>query len=326
MPLQTMTRFLTGCFVRTLSDGWSTLTIGKSAPSPPPTPSAAETAAAQSQANTNTAASQTALNNTNQYTPYGSTTYAQNGSYTNGAGDTVPTYAQTTALSPAGQNILTGTQNVEQSLMPTAQNLANQTASATTNPLNFNTADSAILNTAPDQLNKQAADAIYNQQKSYLDPQWNQQGQQLQDQLSRQGISVGSEAYGNAQTQLDNARTQAYQGAQDSAIAGGTQAASQLFGLAQAGQNQNISQQQLAQQQPLSLLSQLYGATPSTPTQPIGNTVQTGVSPTDVTGATAAANNAAMQAYQSQVATQNANVGGMASLAGTAAIAGATIF
>lgn len=321
-----VTQQLTGFSVKTRRDGLRIRVIGKSAPSAPAVPSAAETSAAQSAANSSTAASQTALNNTDQYTPYGSTTYAQNGSYTNGQGDTVPTYAQTTALSPMGQQLLQGEQGVQNTLLPTAQSLANQTSAATTNPLNFNTADSSILNAAPQQLDKQAADAVYNQQKSYLDPQWDQQGQQLQDQLSRQGISVGSDAYGNAEKQLDNARTQAYQGAQDSATAQGAQSASQLFGLAQAGQNQNISQQQLAQQQPLSLLSQLFGATPTTPTQPISNTVQTGVSPTDVTGATAAANNAAMQAYQSQVATQNANTGGAASLLGTAATAGALVF
>lgn len=297
--------------------------MGKSSPAPPPVPTAAETAAGQSAANSATAASQAALNNVDQYTPYGSTTYNQVGDYTNGQGDTVPRYSQTTSLSPMGQQLLQGEQGVQSTLLPTAQTLANQTASSTTTPLNFNTADSAILRSAPDQLNKQAADAVYSQQKSYLDPQWNQQGQQLQDQLSRQGISVGSDAYNNAQTQLDNARTQAYQGAANSATAQGAQSAAQLFGLAQAGQNQNISEQQLAQQQPLSLLSQLFGSTPTTPTQPISNTVQTGVSPTDLTGATAAANNAAMQGYQAQVATQNANTGGAAALAGTAVTAAA---
>lgn len=304
-------------------DGLRIRVIGKSAPSAPSVPSAADTAAAQSTANASTAASQTALNNTDQYTPYGSTTYNQNGSYTNGNGDTVPTYAQTTALSPMGQQLLTGEQGVQNTLLPTAQNLATQTSTATATPLNFNTPDSGILNSTPQQLDTQAADAVYNQQKSYLDPQWNQQGQQLQDQLSRQGISVGSDAYNNAETQLDNARTQAYQGAQDSATAGGAQSAQQLFGLAQSGENQNISEQQLAQQQPLSLLSQLFGSTPTSPTQPISSAPQTPVSATDVTGATAAANNAAMQAYQSQVATQNANTGGLASLGGTAVTAAA---
>jgi hypothetical protein len=300
--------------------------LGKSSPSVPATPTAAETAAAQGTANTSTAAAQAALNNVDQTTPYGSTTYTQNGSYTDGSGDTVPTYAENVSLSPMGQQLLGGEQGVQSTLIPTAQNLAQQTSAATTNPLNFNTADSAILNSAPQQLDQQASDAIYNQQASYLDPQWNQQSQQLQDQLSRQGISVGSDAYNNAETQLDNARTQAYQTAQDSATAQGASSASSLFGLAQSGQNQNIQEQQLAQQQPLSLLSELYGATPATATQPITSPTQTSISPTDVTGATASANNAAMSAYQAQIAQQNSTTGAAAGAAGTVAMAAAVMF
>jgi prophage DNA circulation protein len=96
--------------------------------------------------------------------------------------------------------------------------------------------------------------------------------------------------------------------------------------MAQAGQNQNISEQQLAQQQPLSLLSQLFGATPSTPTQPLSSASQTSVAPTDVTGATASANNAAMSAYQAQLASNNATTGAGAGMLGSAAIAAATMF
>ena len=297
--------------------------MGKSSPSVPAVPSATETAAAQSQANTSTAAAQAALNYVNQNTPYGNTTYTQTGSYTDPQGDTVPTYTQNVSLSPLGQNILTGEQTATSTLLPAAQNLSNQVTSATATPLNFNTADSSILNAAPQQLDTQAANAIYQQQASYLDPQWNQQEQQLQDQLSRQGISVGSEAYNNAQTQLDNARTQAYQSAQDSATAQGASSASSLFGLAQAGQNQNIQQQQLAQSQPLSLLSQLFGATPASPSQPIATPSTTSVAPTDVVGAQASANNAALSTYQAQLAQQNATTGSVAGFAGTALTAAA---
>lgn len=300
--------------------------IGKSAPSPPPVPSAAQTAAAQGQANTSTAASQAALDFVNQNTPYGSTTYSQTGSYTNPQGDTVPTYTQNTSLSPLGQSILTGQQNVTNTLLPTAQNLATQAASTSTGQINLNPNDQSILQAGPQQINQQAANAIYGEQRGFLDPQWDQQQQQLQDQLSRQGIPVGSDAYNNAMKQLDNSRTQAYQAAQDSAVAGGSQAAANLFGLAQSGQNQQIQQQQIQQQQPLALLSELFGSTPATPQQPITSPGQTGVAPTDLVGATASANNAAMQQYQAQLAQQNATTGNVAGLLGTAATAGAVIF
>jgi hypothetical protein len=288
--------------------------LGKSSPSVPNQPSAAETAAAQGQSNSSTAATQAALNYVNQNTPYGSTYYAQTGTYTNPQGDTVPTYTENVSLSPLGQSILSGQQNVANTLLPTANTLAGQTAAAMANPLNFNTADSAILNTAPQVLDQNVANSIYNTESSFLNPQWDQQQTNLQDQLSRQGIGIGSDAYNNAEKQFDNAKTQAYQSAASNALTQGMQGASQQFGLAQLGQQQNIQQQQLAQTQPLSDLSALFGATPATPTQPIATPGQTSVAPTDVVGANASANNAAMQAYQAQVAQQNSMYGGLASL------------
>lgn len=318
---------LTGFSARTRPDGWQRKSvIGKSSPAVPQVASASDTAAAQGQSNVSTAAAQAALNNVNQNTPYGSTSYAPTGSYTTPQGDTVPTYTQNVSLSPMGQAILSGEQRATDALLPAAQTVAGQAAGAVTKPLDFNTPFSPTLSTAPQQLDKNAADAIYGQQKSFLDPQWNNQEKLLQDQLSRQGIPVGSEAYNNALTQLQNGRTQAYQSAQNAATAGGAQAAATNFGLAQAGQNQNIQQQQTAQQQPLSLLSQLFGATPAPPTQPISTPSQTGISPTDLVGATAASNSAAMQAYQAQVAQNNATTGGVAGTVGALALAGATAF
>lgn len=225
-----------------------------------------------------------------------------------------------------GQNILTGEQNVTNTLLPTAQNLATQEASVAANPLTLNQNDQSVIQAGPQLLNQQATNAIYGQEQSFLDPQWNQQQQQLQDQLSRQGIPVGSDAYNNAMQQFNNSKTQAYQSAQNQAIAGGSSAASNLFGLASAGQNQEIQQQQIQQQQPLSLLSELFGSTPATPQQPITSPSQTGVAPTDIVGATAGANNAAMQGYQAQLQAQNAQSGEVAGALGTAATAAAVIF
>jgi hypothetical protein len=98
-----------------------------------------------------------------------------------------------------------------------------------------------------------ATNAVYQQRKGYLDPQWQQGQKDLEDQLSRQGISPGSDAYNSAMTNLQNQKTQAYQSAQDSAIAQGAPNARQLFNQALAGRKQNISQRQLA-------LGMLYNA------------------------------------------------------------------
>lgn len=286
--------------------------MGKS--SAPSVPDPTATASAQANANASTAATQAALNFVNQITPYGATIYDQTGSYTNPEGQTVPRYTQYTSLSPLGQSILTGEQNVASSLIPAAEGVAGQAASAVTKPLDFNTPYTSTLNAGPQQLNTQAANAIYGQQKSFLDPQWGQSEQQLQDQLSRQGIPVGSDAYNNAMTNFNNSRTQAYQSAADSAIAGGSSAANNLFNLALAGQQQNIGQQQLGQTNALSNLQALFGASPQTPTQPIAATAQTQVSPTDIIGATNAATNANMNAYNINTGQTNATMGALGSL------------
>lgn len=295
--------------------------MGKSTADIPSIPNPTQTAQAQSAANVNTAASQAALNNVNQVTPYGSVTYDTTGTYTTPDGQVVPRYTQTTALNPLAQNILTGQQQVANNLLPTAQTLSHMAGASLTNPLDFNTPQSSILNSAPQLLSDRAADATFNKAKGFLDPQWSNQQRQLEDQLSRQGIPVGSEAYSNAMTQFNNAKTQAYDAAQMGAIANGTAAAGNLFNMALGGQQQNLAQQQLAQTNPLSNLQALFGASPSTPQQPITQPSQIGVAPTDVIGATNAANSAAMNQYQAQLGQQNSMFGGLAGL-GSAALMG----
>jgi hypothetical protein len=233
--------------------------MSKSTPQAPPAPDPALVAQNQTGSNINTAVAQKTLNNTNQYTPFGATTYAQTGSQ-NVGGVEVPTYSQTTTFNPVLQSIFSGTQNAAASLMPAVQALANQAGVSATRPLDFAGANQDYLAAGPQLLDANATDALYRQQKSFLDPQWQQRQRDLEDQLARQGIAIGSEAYNSALSNLQNQKTQAYQAAQDSAIAQGAQSAGQLFNQALAGQKQNISQQQLAQSAPLELLSRLYNS------------------------------------------------------------------
>jgi hypothetical protein len=309
---------------------------GAKAPAPPdPT----QVAAAQQQSNVQTAAAQAALNNVNSVTPFGSTQYIGTGSY-NAGGNVVPTYTQYTNLTPLGQQILDqqmGLQqnqigflnnelNVQNSLMPAARNLAQQGINSSATPLNIsNTPYASTLNKGPQLLDNNTVNAIYGQQKGFLDPQWNLQSQQLQDQLARQGIGVGSAAYNSAMQNFNNSKTQAYQSAQDSAISGGSAAASNLFNMALAGQNQNVQQQVLAQEEPYQILQGMFGIAQQnpvqTPTQPISQAPQTSISPTDVTGAYALSQQAAQAQYQAQLQQQNSLFGGLASL-GSAGLMG----
>lgn len=237
--------------------------MSKPQPAQPPNP--VQTAQAQEQSNVGTAVAQSELGNINQNGPYSSTNFTQSGGYTDpNTGQFVPQWSENTTLNPTLQSVLSGTENAANTLVPTAQTLANQAGGTATTPLNVNqTANNGIIAGGPQALNQPVAQAAYNASTAFLTPQFQQQQTDLQDQLARQGISVGNQAYGNAENQLQNTQNNALTAAANNATVTGANQANQMFGLALQGQNQNLGQQQLQQSNPLTLLSQLYGgATP----------------------------------------------------------------
>jgi hypothetical protein len=233
--------------------------MGKSTPQPPPAPDPVAVANAQTGTNVDTAVAQSQLNNVNRVGPGGSTTFTA-GAQGSGQGYTdpktgmwVPQYTETTSLSPLGNELLGGQSNLASEYLPMLAN-----AGANVQPLNINGgANAEIVNQGPQALDTNVANAVYGEQAGFLGPQWQQQQKDLQDQLSRQGIPVGSDAYSNAMTQFNNSQTQAYQAASNNAIGQGAQIAGQNFGLALQGQNQGVNLQQQAQTNPLTLLSLL---------------------------------------------------------------------
>lgn len=71
-------------------------------------------------------------------------------------------------------------------------------------------------------------DAYFNQQKAYLDPQWQQQQTDLDTKLINQGLVQGSDAYNKAMAEMNRNRTFAYNQAQNNAIVQGGQEQSRL--------------------------------------------------------------------------------------------------
>jgi hypothetical protein len=69
----------------------------------------------------------------------------------------------------------------------------------------------------------QAQNAYYNSAKSYLDPQYSQQEEQLKSSLANQGLTPGSEAYNNAMGNFSRDKDFAYNQAMNSAITQGQQ-------------------------------------------------------------------------------------------------------
>lgn len=213
----------------------------------------------QTKSNVNTAVANAALT-PNQYSPFGSTTYTANGGQMVD-GNWVPHYDQTTTLNPTLQGILTGTQNTAASLIPTGQTLANQASSSLVKPLNFNGVNNSIIQGGPQAIDQSATNDIFKGSLALLQPGFDQSKTQLEDQLSRQGIPVGSPAYNSAMQNLGATQGLQTQAALGGATSAGINSANNMFGLALQGQQQQLGQQQLAQTNPLTNLSALYGAT-----------------------------------------------------------------
>ena len=224
----------------------------KSSPQPPPTPDPVAVANAQQGTNVGTAVAQSTLNDVNRVGPGGSTTFNQTGGYTDPkTGQWVPQFTETTNLSPLGNQLLAGQQSLANNYLPGVTSQGYQ-------PLDINGGTNAgIVNAGPQALDPTVAKAVYGQQTEFLDPQFAEQQTQLQDQLARQGIPVGSAAYNNAESQFQTGKNQAYNAAANSATAQGAQIAGQNFGLALQGQQQGVNLQQQQQLNPLMMLAAL---------------------------------------------------------------------
>jgi hypothetical protein len=93
-------------------------------------------------------------------------------------------------------------------------------------------------------LMSQAQQASFNQQKAYLDPQYDQQQHDLENKLTQQGVMQNSDAWNRATNNFGLQRTQAYQNASDNSVAQGLAAENQLYGQGLSS-NQNAYNQAL---------------------------------------------------------------------------------
>jgi hypothetical protein len=106
-----------------------------------------------------------------------------------------------------------------------------------------------------------ARDAVYNQARSRLDPQWAAQEESNRTRLLNQGLTEGSEAYNRAMDRLANQRTDAYNQANFSSIREGEAVGQARFGQNMAARNQALMEMLRQRQLPLSELAQLQGFT-----------------------------------------------------------------
>jgi|SRR5215472_5671926 len=244
----------------------------------------------------------------------GATATNPGGTYVNG--QWVPSVTQTTTLSPEQQKILDATQTFQQSML----GAGNQMAGA----LPTGGLDLSGITAAPTmgQYNKEAADAVYQQQTAMLDPQWATQEQQLHDSLRDQGIPEGSAAWQQATDQFSRQKDLAYQQAKDSAIQEGYQVSQQQFEQGMQARQQGVSEAESKYQMPVSNLAQLMAAYQGTGgvQMPEGAAAQPSISPTDMAGNFQTQQAARQAQYQAQANQYASNVGGLSGLAGMVAM------
>ena len=284
---------------------------------PPPSPDYTGAAVAQGAANLEAARATAKLSNPNTYTPYGTQTVTYEGD--------VPTVTQT--LTPTAQKTLEAQQGVQYSLANLGQQGANTASNVLDKPFNFGgpavqtSLDTSNVAKMPVNAGMTGQEAIMQR----LEPSLAKQRVSTETNLINQGLRPGTEAYNNAiqllGQQENDARTQAVLGGLNLDIGANAQGFNQAV---QSGQFGNTAQQQaLAEaiqqrQMPLNEITALMSGSQIQNPQ-FGAYSGATVQAAPMFEATKAQGLFDMNAYNTQVAQQNATTQGMFALGGAAA-------
>ncbi len=293
--------------------------ITNEAPKAPPPPDPNVVAQAQFGTNLGTAAAQSAMGNVNQYGPTGQTEFSQSGMQTitgpNGQQYQVPTYSQTTTLSPEQQRLYqTGVSNQQQ-----FADVANQQGARIGETLG-QPASASGLPGVPTDL---SADRQRVEQAMFdrMSPWQERDREALETKLSNQGFQRGTQAFTDAMQQFNMGVNDARLGI----IGQGLQEQQGLFGMNMANRNRAMQEQFAYRNAPINEMSALMsGSQVSMPNVQGYNAPQVGQ-----TGIGDFIYNSAalkQKAYEQEMGAYNNNVSGMYGLAGSALGAGARMY
>lgn len=260
--------------------------------SAPPPPDYAGAAQATAAGNADAARIAAKANRVSQYTPYG------NLIYTSGVGGDPDQWKAETQLAPAQQQLLDQQNKTSLGLA----GLQNQGLGYVQNMLD-KPFDTSQLPAQMVNAGQTAQDAIM----SRLNPQFDRRQGMLEQQLANQGIARGTEAFTNAQRDMDYARNDAY-----------TQAALQGMGIGQQARQQALQEQAYLRNEPLNTLNAVR--TGSQVTNPTFSSVpqQATTQGPDLLGAAQAQYGAQLGASNAQNAANSGMMGGLFSLGGAA--------
>lgn len=246
----------------------------------PPDPVA--TAQAQAGVNLSTAVTQQNLNMVDQTNPWGSVDYTQNGSsrFKDSFGNwvEVPTFSQTTTLSPEQQAIFDKSQAAQTNLAGIAEAQSGRVSDALSTPFQFD--------------NQDAADWSYDLASSRILPQQQRNESALRSRLVNAGLRPGTAAWDSEMRRLTEANTD------------------QMNQLALNSRGQAFAENLATRNQPLNELSALLsGSQVSNPAQMSSAAPQVGVGGVDYSGLV-------QDNYAARNANHQAMLGGLFGLAG----------
>lgn len=298
--------------------------VCKSSASPPPAVDPTALAQAQTQSNISTAKAQANINNSNTFSPLGTSIWTQS-----------PTgqYGLTQSLSPQEQALLSGQQMNSQAGLGLGGQALSLAPSFYGGLMNPGPLQSSAGGNFADQI-QQAQNAAYNANTQYLNPQYAEQSSNLQQQLADQGINPNNAAYSRATGDLARNQQLGYNAAQNAAVLAGNQEQNTLFGqslsnaqLANQAQQQRFGEAATGLGSILGAGTNILGATnPSglnwasgLPTYGGQNTT---VSPTNVIGAQQVASQNAQNQFSDANTLNNQLFNGLGSLGSTLGITG----
>lgn len=291
--------------------------------SPPPAPDYTGAAQATAAGNKEAAIASQAGNMINQYTPYGSVTYAQRGEVQG-----TPLWEQVVKLSPEQQAAYNKDVQMNAGLQNVGIKGVGYVQSALDKPLSFQGMQG--LGT-PGEIQSAASDAAYQNAMRYVEPRLQRQQSSLENQLANQGITRGSEAWNAAMQDAEANRENIYGQAQNAAYTAGLTGAQQAYQQGLGTRQQQIAEAQTLRQDPINMLNAVRsGSQMQTSAQPQVGTSSPGQLATwsgpDLLGAATATGQYNQGMYNANQASSGNQMSGLMGLAGTAAMAGATAY
>lgn len=216
----------------------------------PTAPDPAQQVAAQGASNVNTAVANAYLNNPNIISPYGNVSSTQTGTQRVGDQD-VPTFTQTTTLSPSQQRQLDMTNGLQEQALGIGSGVLKNVGDVTSKPFTLDGLPAAPGSGDFTADRDKATQSIIDRNQ----PQMDRTRSMQETQLYNQGIMPGSEAYKNAMDDISRQENDFRLGAEQ---AGGAEQ-NRLFGLSDTARKNAISEAAYTRSQPINEYATLMG-------------------------------------------------------------------